>query len=98
MVAKEGSSDGESKTTDVDGITRWPLRACGGDFLRDGRGNSGAEIPAEDLSAGGRGLVKRSTSARGRSGGRKRGIDPAAATDAGQAAGKEQEDGSGDAR
>src|SRR5258708_38447537 len=43
-VSKEGSSDGASKTTHVDGIARWPLRAGGslrargGGFLLDGGG------------------------------------------------------------
>src|SRR5713226_5856682 len=98
MVAREGSCDGVSKTTHVDGIARWSLRAGGGNFLCDGNENSGAEVPAENLSAGSGGLVEWRAGARGRSGSRKRGIDPAAAADAGQSAGEKQEHRSGDAR
>src|SRR6267378_1196863 len=100
----EGSSDGVSKTTHVDGIARrplragWPLRAGGGNFLCDGNENSGAEIPAENLSAGSSAFVNWSTSAIGWSGSWERGIDPAVAADAGQGAGQKQEHRSGDAR
>src|SRR2546423_10039483 len=83
-VAREGSSDGESKTTHVDGIASWPLRAGGslraggGDFLCDGGGGfSEPEIPAEDLSAGRRGLVGWGAGGGGRGGRRERGIGPA---------------------
>src|SRR5258708_15630133 len=60
-VAKEGSSDGASKTTHVDGIARWPLRAGwslragGGGFLCDGAWIPRAEGSAEDLFFGGGG-------------------------------------------
>src|SRR5712692_7280673 len=103
-VTREGSSDGESKTTHVDGIARWPLRAGGslraggGDFLCDGTWIPRAEVPVEDLFAGGSGFVGWSASARGRSGSRKRGIHTVDAADAGQGAGEKQEHRSDDAR
>src|SRR2546429_683223 len=97
-VAREGSSDGESKTTHVDGIASWPLRAggslraCGGDFLCDGRrGVPEPQVPADDVSAGSSTLVERGAGARGRRGSRKRGIYPTVAADAGQEAREEQE-------
>src|SRR5436853_4526595 len=103
-VAREGSSDGESKTTHVDGIASWPLRAGGslraggGYFLCDGwREFPEPEIPAEDLSAGSSGLVGWGAGARGRSGSRNRGIDPAVAADTRQGAGEKQEHRSGNA-
>src|SRR5437016_7103877 len=104
-VAREGSSDGESKTTHLDGIASWPLRAggslraCGGDFLCHGRrGVPEPEVPADDVSAGSSRLDDWSAGARGRSGSRKRGIYPTVAADAGQGAGKKQEHRSGNAR
>src|SRR5260370_36858758 len=60
-IAKEGSSDGASKTTHVDGIARWPVcaggpvRAWGGDFLFVGRESFGTEGPAAELSRRGLG-------------------------------------------
>src|SRR6266851_3253334 len=105
MVAKEGNSDVESKTTDVDGIAGWPLRAgrtfraCVGDFLRDGRrGIPGAEVPDQDVSAGSGTFVERGAGAGGRGGSGKRGIHPAPPTNSGQGAGQKQEHRSGDAR
>src|SRR6266849_8037000 len=102
-IAKEGSSDGASKTTYVDGIARWPVRAggpfraWGGNFLCNG-GAAGAEVPAEDVSAGSIRVGERGAGARGRGGSRKRGINPAVAADAGKGSAEEQEHRSGDAR
>src|SRR2546429_9119842 len=80
-VAREGSSDGESKTTHVDGIASWPLRAGGslraggGDFFCGGWGEfSGAEIPAGDLSGRSSGRVGWGVGVRGGSGSPERGI------------------------
>src|SRR5215472_5187040 len=99
----EGRGNGATQTTYLDGTARgtvragWTVRARCRDFLRHWR-TVGAQIPAENLSAGGFGPGKRRAGARGRRGSRKRGIDPALAAHGGEGAGEEQEHRGRDAR
>src|SRR2546429_9806047 len=80
-VAREGSSDGESKTTHVDGIASWPLRAggslraCGGGFFFGG-GRGGGGCPRTGVGAFSRGsaLVVGGGRGGGGGGGRGRGV------------------------
>src|SRR5882757_6815931 len=105
MVAREGSSDGKSKTTHMDGIARWPLRAgwavcaCGGNLLRDGwRRSPEPEVPAKDVPAGSSAFDKWSAGTIGWGGSRKRGINPVDEEDAWEGSGQKQEHRSSDAR
>src|SRR2546429_5503671 len=72
-VAREGSSDGESKTTHVDGIASWPLRAggslraCGGGFFfLGGGGGVWTRVRAERGCSRGADVVVGGVARRGR--------------------------------
>src|SRR6267378_1805540 len=79
MEQREGSRNGVSQTTHLDGIAsgtfraRRAVRAWSGNFLRDRAGNSGTEVPAEDVLAGSVAAFEWGAGAAGRRGNWQRG-------------------------
>src|SRR5207249_12236899 len=71
---REGGRNGISQTIELDGIesrtfrARRAVRAGSGNLLRDGSGNSGAEVQLEDILGGSRAAYEGSAGAAGRRG------------------------------